>query len=85
MTNQREFFDEKQVPSSEDMLEKKLELLHTCLVPSQVPIQLPKELSQYTDAFEVFTQTIKNCGDAFDDIYIEALRKLRDILLENTK
>jgi hypothetical protein len=69
--------------SPEDILEKKLEFLHMCLVPSQVPTQLPKELSIYTEAFEVFTQRTKACSDAFDDIYVLALRKFRDILLEN--
>ena len=83
MKNQREFFDEKEEPSPKDILEKKLELLHMCLVSSQVPNQLPKELSQYTEAFEIFTQKTKECSDAFDDTYIEALRKLRDVLLED--
>jgi hypothetical protein len=73
----------EQVPSSEDILEKKLELLHTCLVPSQVPTQLPKELSMYTEAFELFTQRTKECSDAFDDVYVEALSDFRDVLLEN--
>lgn len=74
---------EKQQPSEENILEKKLELLHTCLVSSEVSIQLPKELSQYAESFELFKQTTKDCDDSFDEIYIEALRKLRDILLEN--
>jgi hypothetical protein len=73
----------EQVPPTEDVLEEKLELLHMCLVPSQVPTQLPKELSMYTEAFELFKQTTKGCGDSFDDTYVEALRKFRDILLEN--
>ncbi len=69
--------------STEDVLEEKLELLHMCLVPSQVPTQLSKELSMYTEAFELFKQTTKGCSDSFDDTYVEALRKFRDILLEN--
>ncbi|MEI8008211.1 MAG: hypothetical protein WCI00_01880 [bacterium] len=83
MTNQREFFDEKEELLEENILEKKLELLHRCLVLSEVPTQLPKELSMYTESFELFKQTTKDCGDAFDDTYIEALRKLRDVLLED--
>lgn len=67
----------------DEVLEKKLELLHMCLVPSQVPTQLPKELSTYTEAFELFKQTTKEYGDAFDDAYVVALSNFRDVLLEN--
>ncbi len=83
MKNQREFFNEKENIVLEALLEKKLELLHNCLLPSAVPEQLPKELSIYQDAFSEFQKVAKESIDPFDVLYIEALRQLRDILLAN--
>jgi len=81
MKNQREFFDEKEELSQEVLLEKKLELLHTCLMPEDVPEQLTEELSIYQDAFTEFQKIAKASTDPFEDKYIEALRTFRDILL----
>ena len=81
MKNQREFFDEKEELSQEVLLEKKLELLHICLLPEDVPEQLPKELSMYQDAFTEFQKIAKASTDPFEETYIEALRSFRDTLL----
>lgn len=67
--------------SAKELLEKKLELLHSLLVPWNMPTELPEVLSEFTEAFEIFRQTTKDCSDAFDTIYIDALRIFRDILL----
>ena len=83
MKNQRAFFDEKDELSPEILLEKKLELLHTCLLPSEVPEQLPKELSSYQDTFTEFQNIAKSSTDPFEDSYIEALRIFRDVLLSD--
>ena len=61
--------------------EKKIELLHICLLPSDVPEHLPKELLMYQDIFIEFQKIAKESTDPFDDIYIEALRTFRDTIL----
>lgn len=83
MKAQGEFFTTTGEVSPEVLLEKKLELLHSLLVPWEGNISLPSELSFYADAFEIFTQTTKECVDGFDPKYIDALRTFRDVLLEN--
>lgn len=62
-------------------LEAKLWILHTCLVPSGIPDEIPQEISDYTEAFDEFKQSVQGCTDCFGEVYIQALTKFRDILL----
>jgi hypothetical protein len=82
MTHQNEFFPEETTISKEKIVGKKLELLHRLLVPSELPDDLPQELSNYEMVYEKFKQVTKNCTDPFDEIYITALSTFRDELLE---
>lgn len=77
-------FDElKGMLSGDQILEAKLELLHNCLVPKSVPSSLNSLLSSYNGAFSTFNNDIERSGETvFDDIYIEALTKFRNTLLD---
>lgn len=81
MKQQREFFQESGDISPEILLEKKLELLHSCLMPSQVPEKISKELLSYQPQFDIFKEVAKKSKDPFGDEYIEALTIFRDQLL----
>ena len=63
------------------VLNAKLKLLHTCLCIQDVPSSLPMELINYHKEFELFKESIKGCTDAFDQVYMEALRTFRDSML----
>ena len=67
--------------SPEVLLEAKLELLHRCLDPKEVPKKLPEVLSEFDDAFDMFRQTIE--ATLTMDEYTEALSTFRDILLKD--
>jgi len=64
------------------LLNEKIEFLHSCLAPWDIPTELPKELSAYAEAFTIFKQSVQGCTDGFDDQYIKALSLFRDILLD---
>jgi hypothetical protein len=64
-----------------ELLDKKLELLHNLLVPQETHNPLVEELSEYTQAFEDFKVATLGCTDPFDEKYILALRVFRDVLL----
>jgi hypothetical protein len=83
MKDQREFLTSTGEISKEVLLEKKLELLHKLLIPSDISIILEKELSSYQKAFDDFQKSTSWIRDPFDQIYISALRKFRDILLQD--
>ena len=42
-------------------IDKKLDLLHACLVIDSIPKKLPKELSEYKNQFNQFKDAIKDC------------------------
>jgi hypothetical protein len=65
------------------LLNDKLEFLHNCLVPLDVPDELPQNLSIYNEEFKSFKQTTKSCKNIMDKIYIKALSKFRDALLKD--
>ena len=65
-----------------NLLNEKIELLHKCLTPSDIPAELPECLSKYTDAFTTFKESVQGCMDGLGDQYIKALSTFRDIILE---
>lgn len=70
----------REKPTKGMFLEAKLEILHK-LLGKDIPDQLPEVISQYTESFEAFKQSVKECADIQEQKYIEALSKFRDILL----
>lgn len=62
-------------------LNKKLEILHLCLCKESIPSELPEELQEYAKDFETFKQAIQGCESSNDEVYINALRTFRDVLL----
>jgi hypothetical protein len=63
------------------LLNEKIEFLHKCLIPSDIPAELPQELLAYADAFATFKQSVQGCTNGRDDQYIQALSLFRDVLL----
>jgi hypothetical protein len=62
------------------ILEAKLELLHNCFIPEDIPGSLPQLLSKFTTDFETFKTSIKDKKFS-DKGYLEALTTFKDKLL----
>lgn len=48
------------------LLNDKLEFLHNCLVPLDLPNELPPTLSIYSEEFKSFKQSTKSCKNIMD-------------------
>lgn len=60
---------------------KKLELLHLCLVKESIPKKITHGLEEYEKDFEEFKRIAKKCKSSNEEQYAQALKVFRDILL----
>lgn len=71
--------------SADRLLEAKLELLHNCIIPENIPTQLDDSLLDFSDSFKSFKERVEKIRT--DELtwnnkdYIEALTELRKSLL----
>lgn len=64
-------------------LNKKLELLHLCLVKENIPEKITNGLEEYEKDFEEFKKITKKYKSSNEEQYAQALKVFRDILLSN--